>query len=99
MNTQIKSGPLPAFPDLLFDLLLGLGHDLFDSPRMDPAVGDQPLQGDAGDFPANGIEPGNDHGLGRVVDDQVYAGCRFQSADISPFPSDDPPLHLLVRER
>ena len=96
VHPQIEGGPLPGLPDFLFDLLLRLGHDLFDAPRMNPPVRDQPLQGDARHFPPDGIEPGDDHRLGGVVDDQVDARGRLQSADVPPFPSDDAPFHLFV---
>ena len=49
-----------------------------------------------GDFAPDGIEPGNDHRLGGVVNDQVDARGRFQGADVPPFPPDDAPFHLLV---
>ena len=56
VDPHVKGRPFAALPDGFLDFLLRLGHDLFDSPRMDAAVGDQPFQGDAGNFPADGVE-------------------------------------------
>ena len=81
-----------------FELRLDLLDDLFDARRMDAAVGDQALEGDAGDLAAVGIEAGEDHRLGRVVDDQVDAGGELEGADVAPLAADDPALHLVARQ-
>ena len=36
--------------------------------------------------------------FGRVVDDQIDAGRRFDGADVAPFAADDPPLHVVARQ-
>ena len=41
------------------------------------------------------VEPGKDHGLGCVVDDDVDPGGLLESADIPTLPADDPALHFV----
>ena len=65
---------------------------------MDATVLHQPLQRDAGDLAADGIEAGEDHRLRRVVDDEVDAGSKLQRADVAAFTADDAALHVLARE-
>ena len=56
-------------------------------------------QGDPGDLAADRVEAGQDDRLGGVVDDDVDAGGGFEGADVPPLAADDPPLHLLGRQR
>src|SRR3989442_1290314 len=89
---------LAGFDDPGLDLSLALPDDLLDPPRMDAAVGDQPLERQAADFAAYRIEAGDHHGVGRVVDDHVHAGGGLEGADVPAFASDDPSLHLVGGE-
>ena len=82
--------------DLLLDLLLGLGDDLLDARRMDAPVLDELGQRQARDLAAHRIEARQGHRVGRVVDDQVDTGCRFERADVAALAADDAALHLLV---
>ena len=54
---------------------------------VDASVGHQPLHGQAGDLASHGIEGGQEHGLGGVVDHHVDAGLGLEGADVSPFPA------------
>ena len=63
---------------------------------MNPAVGDELLQSQPGNLPADGIEAGNGDCLGSIVDNQVNTGDGLESADIPALPADDPALHLIV---
>ena len=47
---------------------------------------------------AHRVEAGQDDGLRRVVDDEVDAGGLLQGADVPALATDDPALHLLVRQ-
>ncbi len=69
---------------------------LLDPVRVDPAVEDQLLQGQPGDLAADRVEAGQQHGLGRVVDDQVDAGDRLEGPDVAALAADDPALHLVA---
>ena len=63
---------------------------------MDAPVGDQPLQGQAGDLAAIGIVGGDQDRLRRVVDDEVDAGVQLQGADVAALAADDPALHVVA---
>src|SRR3712207_8444933 len=51
---------------------------LLDPSGMNAPVGDELLQGEARDLPAHRVEAGDDHGVGRVVDDDVDAGGELE---------------------
>ena len=89
----------PSSSVTLFDVLPRLGDDLFDARRVDAPVEDQLGQRDAGDFAPDRVEAGEDDGVGRVVDDQVYAGGALQRADVAALAPDDAALHLVVGQR
>ena len=97
-DLELEEGRVPLLLDALLELRLDLLDDLLDARRVDAAVGDQPLEGDAGDLAPEGVEAGEDHRLRRVVDDQVDAGRHLEGADVAPLAADDPPLHLVVRQ-
>ena len=63
---------------------------------VDAAVGDELLQRQTGDLPADGLEAGDGDGLRRVVDDEVNAGQRLDGADIAALAADDAALHLVI---
>src|SRR2546421_12396132 len=81
---------------LLLDFLLGFGNELFDARRMNPAIGNELVKGDLGDFAAHGVERANDHHAWRVVDDHIHSGGLLERADISPFAADDAALHFVA---
>lgn len=66
---------------------------------MDTTVNDQLFECQTCDFTANRIERGQGDGLGRIVDDEVYAGKGFQRADVAALSTDNAALHLVVRQR
>src|SRR2546422_3081334 len=100
----------PADADLVDRGFGSLLHDLVDlSPRLrdhlldargvDASVDEQALQRALRDLAADGIEPRDDHRLGRVVDDEVDAGERLEGADVPSLAADDPALHVVARQR
>ena len=50
-----------------------------------------------GDLAPHRVEAGDDHRLGRVVDDQVDAGRRLERADVAALAADDAALHVVRR--
>ena len=78
------------------DLGLAALVGLLDALRVDPAVADQPLKGEAADLPAHRVEARQEHRLRRVVDDQVDAGHRLEGPDVAALAADDPALHLVA---
>ena len=63
---------------------------------MDASIGNQPFQGDAGNFTTEWIERRQDDRLGRVINNHIHAGGSFKGTDVASLPSDDPPLHLIA---
>ena len=88
----VLAGPLAEQLDLGLAAVVGL----LDPLRVDPAVLDEALQGEAGDLAAHRVETGEQHRLRRVVDDQVDAGYRLEGADVPALAADDPALHLVA---
>src|SRR5690606_7918454 len=70
----------------------------FDAPRMDAAVRHELLERKTRHFAADGIEAGENHGLGRVVDDDVDAGRLLERPDVATLAPDDAALHLVRRQ-
>ena len=70
-NAQVEEHLVARILDQIADFILGFGDDLLDESRMDPPVLDQLLHGELRDFAAHGVEPGEDDGIGGVVDDDV----------------------------
>ena len=71
---------------------------LLDARRVDAAVGDEALEGEAGDLAAVGVVGGDEHGLGRIVDDEVHAGVQLQRPDVAALAPDDAALHVVGRQ-
>ena len=94
-----EDSPIPGVLDALFHERLRPRHGLLDAPRVNAAVPDQGLQRQTRGLSANGVERGNDHGLRRVVNNEVYPGQLLEGADIAAFSADNPPLHLIRRQR
>src|SRR5436309_209922 len=98
-NPDVVDRLLARFHDAGVDVRLRFFDDLLDAARMDAAVGDQALEGEAADLAPDRLEAGHDHGVGRVVDDDVDAGGRFERADVAPLAPDDPALHFVRRQQ
>ena len=63
---------------------------------MDAAVRDQPHHGFPGDFPPDGIESGEQHGAGGVIDQHRHAGGGFKGADVAALAADDAALDVVA---
>ena len=55
---RFKQGLIPGLADLVIDLPTGLFHHFLDARGMYAPIHDQLLQRDAGNLPANRVEPG-----------------------------------------
>ena len=97
-DARVVGGLLASLADDDVHLGPSLGNDFFDSAGMNAAVTHELHQGHASDLAAHGIEPGQDNGLGCVIDDQIDTGRLLQGPDVPTFATDDPPLHLVVRQ-
>ena len=98
MDIGLEHGTLALGLDGGVDLFLGLGNHFLNTGRVDTAVLDQLLQGNAGHLAADGVKAGDGDGLGGVVNDQVAAGKGLDAADVAAFAADDAALHLVVGE-
>jgi hypothetical protein len=63
-----------------------------------PAVEHQLVEREPADLAAHRIEARQQHGLRRVVDDQIDAGDRLKGPDIAALATDDATLHLVARQ-
>ena len=97
-HAGVVGGLLAGLAHDRVDLGAGLGDDLLDAAGVDAAVGDELGDRQPGDLAADRVEAGQDHGLGRVVDDQVDAGRLLEGADVAALAADDPALHLVRRQ-
>jgi hypothetical protein len=96
VKADLQQSVLSHFDQLFLQLGADLLHDLLDARRMDAPVGDEALQRDARHFAAEGVERGEDHRLGGVINDHIHAGGSFEGADVPPLPADDPAFHLVT---
>jgi hypothetical protein len=83
--------------DVLFDVLGDFLDDLLDPSGVNASVLNQPFQTAAGHFPADRIKRADHHHPGRVIHNDIDPGRLLERADVSPFATDDPPLHLVGR--
>src|ERR1700719_3321745 len=89
---DVLAGLLTLVLDLLRQLVARLDDHLLDARRVDTSVAEQPLERGPGDLAANRVEGAEHDRLRGVVDDDVDAGRRLESADVATLPSDDPAL-------
>src|SRR5262249_2237978 len=82
----------------LADLGLGVLIALLDERRVDPPVGDHPLDRDPGDLTSYAVEARQHHRRGSLVDDHVHAGQLLECPDVPAFTTDDPARQLVARQ-
>ena len=82
-----------------FELLPDLGDDLLDAGGVDPAVLEEPLNGNARDLAPHRVERRQQNRARRVVDDDVDPGGHLEGADVPALATDDPAFHLVGGER
>src|SRR3990172_9827309 len=95
VDHRLLPGPL----DPLLDLLLRALEGLLDPRGVDAPVLHELLEGEPGGLAADRVEAREHHRLRRVVDDEVHAGGRLEGSDVPTLATDDPPLHVLTRQR
>jgi hypothetical protein len=97
-HVGIQHRLLADLEDVPVHFLLCLGHHLLDSRRMDATVLDELGQGQPGGLAADVVERRDDDNSRGVVHDDVHAGTFFESADVPPLATNDPTLHVVVRD-
>ncbi len=96
IDTQLEGSLFAVFAHLLIHLFLYLVDHFLYAAGMNPAVSHEALKGQPGQFPPIGVEAGDDHGLGRIVYDQVNSCGGLQRPDVPALAADDASLHLVV---
>src|SRR6478672_4976620 len=74
MDSTLVSGLLTRLDDRGIDFLTRFVDALLDAAGVDATIRHQLLEGESGDLAAHRIEARDNHGVGRVVDDDVDAG-------------------------
>ena len=82
MHTELIGRLLAEFDELLVELGAGLGDQFFHSAWMNPAVGDQCLEGAARHLAADRVEARDADGVGRVIDDHIDASRQLERANV-----------------
>ena len=95
LDVGVERRLLAGLDDVALELGLGLVVGLLDPGRVDAAVREELLERHAGDLAAHAVEAGQDHGVRRVVDDEVDAGEVLQRADVAALAADDAALHVV----
>ncbi|CAN4072520.1 choloylglycine hydrolase, partial [Dysosmobacter welbionis] len=95
-HAALEHGALTLCLDGVLHFPACLLHHLLNVGGMDAAVGDQLLQGQAGDLPPHRLEAGDGDGLGRVVDDEIHTRQGLDGADVAALAADDAALHLVI---
>ena len=98
LDVGVEAGLLAGLEDVALELGLGLVVGLLDARRVDAAVLQQLLERHPGDLAADAVEAGQDHGVRRVVDDEVDAGEVLEGADVAALAADDAALHVVGRQ-
>ena len=99
VDTQIHDSLVALALHLDLQLAAALVDGLLDAGRVDTAIGDQALEGHAGDLTAGLVKAGQGDGFRRIIDDEVAAGGGLEGADVAAFTADDAALHLVAGQR
>src|SRR5438309_3207668 len=89
-DSNLVDRRLGRFLHDLVDLGASLADHLLDAGGVDAPVDEETPERALGDLASDRGEARAHHRLGRVVDDQIAAGERFESPDVSAFAADDP---------
>src|SRR5262245_61854411 len=96
MEAEFEGHGAAFFPDFLVSFVFHFLDDLCDAGRSDSSVGDQLFNRLLRDLPPIWIESRQDDGAGRVVDDEVDPGGKFEGADVTSLAADDPALQIVA---
>src|SRR4030095_3785105 len=99
MHAHVKNRLLTRFANRFFDLLFRLAHHLFDPAGVDASVRNQFFQRQPSDLTSDRVMPRNNHGLWRIVDDQIDPRRRFEGANITPLTANNFPFEFVIWQR
>ena len=97
VDTGIEGSLFASLAHALLNQVGGLVIHLLDAGRMNAAVRNKVLEGDAGGLATDRIEARKHDGLGRIVDHEVDAGNLLEGADIATLTADDATLQVVRR--
>src|SRR4051794_19951205 len=98
-DVRLEHRLLPDLEDAVLDLGAGRVVGLLDAGRVDAAVLQELLEREARNLAPDAVEAREDHGAGRVVDDEVDAGEHLERADVAALAADDAALQVVGLER
>ena len=96
MNTQIDTGTFTRFNNFFFDLTLGLGHHFLNSSWVNTSIGNELMQCQSGNFPADGIETAQDDRFRGVIHNDFNSCCSFNCPNVTAFTTYNSSLHFIV---
>ena len=91
-HARAENSVLAGLAHDLLHFLIHLRDDFLDARRVDAPVEDEPLHGLARDLAADGVEAGEHHRAGRVVNQHRHARQRLERADVPAFAANDAAL-------
>ena len=97
LNVHLLSRFLPFPDDELFEFILCLLDHLFDSGGMDSTIGNQLVERGTSNLTADRIKTADNDNTWRIIDDDIHSGLFFKGPNVSTFPTNDSPLHLIIR--
>ena len=96
IDTCIKGCRLAFLADCGFHFFSCLFHHFLDTGRVYTSIYNQLFQCQSCNLSPDGIKPGENDCLRRVVNNQVNACQCFQGANVSALTTDDTSLHLII---
>ena len=95
MDVAVEGGLLTRLLDALVDETLSLSVELLDTCRMNAAVGDEVLEGDARRLAAYRIEAREHDGLRRIIDDEGDTRHLLEGTDVATLSTNDATLEVI----
>ena len=97
VDTGIEGSLFASLAHALLNQVGGLVIHLLDAGRVNAAVSNKVLEGDAGGLATDRIEARKHDGLGGVIDHEVDTGNLLEGADVATLAADDATLEVIGR--
>ena len=97
VDTGIEGSLFASLAHALLNQVGGLVIHLLDAGRVNAAVSNKVLEGDARGLATDRIETRKHDGLGRIIDHEVDAGNLLEGADVATLAADDATLQVVRR--
>ena len=96
VDTEVNRRTLTRFDHFFVDLLFHLAHHFFDAGGVNTAVRNQVVECQTRHFATNGVESADNNSFGGVIDNDFYAGRRFQGTNVSSFAANNATFHVVI---